>query len=273
MPPRGDWDRRAPEAVGIDPTASPRPSPSRRRTRSTSAARPGAGACPRVRPRALRRRRRAVRDARPADGRRRRATATSSPSGASPPRRPHVQRRQKLPVDGRRAGGRGRADRARREVWRSQAPVTVLGEIGPDAGPGGARRRRPRVDLFSGEPQPADHLGPPAPPDERLARRAVGQARLGRPAERRPGHLAHAPARRAGLGVGVQRHARQRARARAPQRVARAAPGGPARARHGPHRGQPDLALARLPDLVGPARRRRRPVGLAAGRTGAAGSG
>jgi hypothetical protein len=143
-------------------------------------------------------------------------------------RRHVLQRRQELPVGGRRAGLRPRADRR-----------------SPRAG-----RRRPH------------HVAPPAPADQPVAGDAVGQAQLLRSG------LGRHTARPARQRLGLQRRAREPARARAAPPLAAPAARRPARRVDGPDRRFEQLALARLPQLLRDDRReahavgqRRRPLG------------
>ena len=61
-----------------------------------------------------------------------------------------------------------------------------------------AMARRTLIDPFATPHNRTHHLGPSAAADERLGGHALGQARLGRPAGRQAGEVAHAPAQRAG---------------------------------------------------------------------------
>ena len=160
--------------------------------------------------------------------------------GRARPRRHVLLDREVRPLHGRRARVGGRAARAR-----------------PAGRPLGARGH-------------ADHLAPPADPDERLARRAVRPALVGGPAGApAPGRAARAP----GRALRLQRHPHEPAVALPHPAVRAGARGRPARAGHGPHRRRRRVELARPARHAhrGRARRRhgREPLGRRAVGVGA----
>jgi len=110
-------------------------------------------------------------------------------------------------------------------VFRYMAPVAARRDTGVAHG----RRRRPVRHAHDHRTlrhaaQPNDHLAASAAADERLGRHALGKTGMGRSAHRRARDMVDAGARRAGIDLRVQRHARERARARGAQRVAPPAP-------------------------------------------------